>query len=457
MPALVAKPRSVRGSQAYFPLWVAGLVLAAVCGCGPSPPTPPTPPAPATPPAPPPVILLVHGLVWGERASAPGAGPASAGTGKGSWESLIAALQEQGYRFGGIIRPASPVDLPACLDQGSVSGDPRTARVFCLDFSPAANTGGSNHRAGELKSCIDALKAYTGCRKVRIVAYSAGGLAARVYLQGIHPGLPYDHDVDRLITVGTPHLGVAAAKYIPRIPDIALRMLSPESEAIRNLNAAELPDDVQYASLVLNGRGFWLRTQGENYWPLADCVFLQSLPEDFRVGGDQIVHAISQNLRATQCGARYEANGRWPIQYFLVSANYSTMNPLAIDATLHAVCLDNAEVRAWVLQMALDDESPWTGLPPERRADWLDRQAAVCVPTLIQAQASSGSLARRSRRFRLGDLQLQADTTGQRRYHFTGLVQDWLHLTPDEPLDGTVEITYDAFGRIMGISGPAGS
>lgn len=50
---------------------------------------------------------------------------------------------------------------------------------------------------------IDAVQAICDCEKVDLVAHSMGGLAARDYIQGS----TYEHDVDQLIFLGTPHLG----------------------------------------------------------------------------------------------------------------------------------------------------------------------------------------------------------------------------------------------------------
>ncbi|MEK9154064.1 MAG: hypothetical protein AAB798_01180 [Patescibacteria group bacterium] len=58
-----------------------------------------------------------------------------------------------------------------------------------------------------LKQKIDEVKTICSCGKVDLVAHSMGGLAARQYIQS--PA--YDHDVDQLIFLGTPHLGAPKA------------------------------------------------------------------------------------------------------------------------------------------------------------------------------------------------------------------------------------------------------
>jgi pimeloyl-ACP methyl ester carboxylesterase len=58
-----------------------------------------------------------------------------------------------------------------------------------------------------LKQKIDAVKSLCQCDKVDLVAHSMGGLVARQYIQS--PA--YQHDVDQLIFLGTPHLGAPKA------------------------------------------------------------------------------------------------------------------------------------------------------------------------------------------------------------------------------------------------------
>ncbi len=54
-----------------------------------------------------------------------------------------------------------------------------------------------------LRSKIDEVENICGCNRVDIIAHSMGGLVARYYVQSPL----YKHDVDKLIFLGTPHLG----------------------------------------------------------------------------------------------------------------------------------------------------------------------------------------------------------------------------------------------------------
>lgn len=57
--------------------------------------------------------------------------------------------------------------------------------------------------AFQLKDRINEVKAICGCDKVDVVAHSMGGLVARQYVESNY----YQHDVDHLVFLGTPHLG----------------------------------------------------------------------------------------------------------------------------------------------------------------------------------------------------------------------------------------------------------
>lgn len=59
----------------------------------------------------------------------------------------------------------------------------------------------------ELEAKISEVKNICKCEKVDLVAHSMGGLVARAYVQSQN----YHHDVDKLIFLGTPHLGAATA------------------------------------------------------------------------------------------------------------------------------------------------------------------------------------------------------------------------------------------------------
>lgn len=79
--------------------------------------------------------------------------------------------------------------------------------------------------------------------RIYIVAHSLGGLVARFYLQQ----LAGDRRVDRLITLGTPHLGTYAANFVP---SGFVRQLLPGSPFVQHLNALPPPREVHTTSMV---------------------------------------------------------------------------------------------------------------------------------------------------------------------------------------------------------------
>ena len=62
--------------------------------------------------------------------------------------------------------------------------------------------------AADLAQAIADIRAATG-QPVHIIAHSFGGLVARTYLQGLATDQPYEDDVVSLVTIGTPHSGIA--------------------------------------------------------------------------------------------------------------------------------------------------------------------------------------------------------------------------------------------------------
>lgn len=76
--------------------------------------------------------------------------------------------------------------------------------------------------AAELKTAIDTINTATG-QDVHIIAHSFGGLLARTYLQGLATGDAYDCHAASLVTVGTPHSGIAdkdkgSGTYLSSLP-----------------------------------------------------------------------------------------------------------------------------------------------------------------------------------------------------------------------------------------------
>jgi len=79
--------------------------------------------------------------------------------------------------------------------------------------------------------------------RIDLVAHSLGGLVARFYLQQLGGA----RRVDRLITLGTPHLGTHAANFVP---SALVRQLLPDGPFIQHLNALPAPEGLRVTSLV---------------------------------------------------------------------------------------------------------------------------------------------------------------------------------------------------------------
>lgn len=130
-------------------------------------------------------IILMHGL--GQKADV--------------WnESAVGYYKKElGLRFGGQLG----VSGGKCVLKPS--GD-AVSDFFTVSFgNPADSVGGW---VRQLEQFIPIVLEKTKARKVILIGYSMGGLTGRAYLTR-HPN---DHRVQRLITIGSPHLGSAFAK-----------------------------------------------------------------------------------------------------------------------------------------------------------------------------------------------------------------------------------------------------
>jgi pimeloyl-ACP methyl ester carboxylesterase len=93
------------------------------------------------------------------------------------------------------------------LDAFAQAGYRRDQDLFVAfyDWRKSVSDSASNY----LKPWIDRARRRAGTRKVILVGHSMGGLVARSYIQS----RAYANDVERLITLGTPHRGSSNAYY----------------------------------------------------------------------------------------------------------------------------------------------------------------------------------------------------------------------------------------------------
>ena len=307
------------------------------------------------------------------------------------WNGLIGALNSSGHRFGGVVRPrGADLSLPRCLDKKGVVGDPRKAKLFALDYSSSANVDGLAYKTLELAACLESLRKYTGCDKVRIVAFSAGGLVARVYLQSALPKVAYEGDIDRLITIATPHLGSTKAEHWGDFLGTRASCLKPSSELVRRLNDdLELPRDVRYASVVVRGvkvgvTGLQDKKQ-DLFERFVDEKFLSNLPLDYQKGSDQIVNVWSQNLAATNAARKYEAAHKRPVQFVLARVDDPTPSDwVPYDTSVHEVAPCDGSVINLVKSLLCDGAECWDGLGRKSRSRTIQRHASNCAYGIVE-------------------------------------------------------------------------
>jgi len=403
-------------------------------------------------------VILVHGMIydlqaddntWGSTYSRP--------DGRIGWTGMIGYLESHGLPFAGTIRPSQgQICLPGDLDVTGSYGSPHEARLFVLKFSGYANTDGAGYKAAELAEAIRQVCRYTGAKEVRIVAHSAGGLVARVYLQNALPGVPYRGDVDRLITIGTPHLGSALASHWGDYLGTRATSIKPDAPLIRDLNATfDLPRDVCFASIVIRAVAADSRDDGEELDPLVDAGFLSEMPPEYRRGGDEVVHVRSQNLRSAQCAARYEkATGR-PVQYVVVRVPDPTPDSVSPKAVrVHMAATSDATVQHLVFGLLCDHTSLWRHSQPDQLAAWMDWQARIHASGAIEAYALDDHPMSSVSRIRLDDFAVESAAEAGRRYRFDGkawsenawvpLRKRWTHVA------GNLDLRFDEFGRVRG-------
>ncbi len=347
------------------------------------------------------------------------------------------------------MRPArSALELPRDLDRAGASTKPATADVFWLQFSRNAATDGIALEALELASAIARLRELTGRQQVYLVTHSAGALVARAYLQSAFPdALAFRHDVDRLITIAAPHLGSVLAEHWGDWLGTRATSLKTTASLLGDLNdELELPADVCFASIIV--RGIWsdVRGEGSDYDHLVDQDFLDPLPVDFRLGGDQVLSVRTQNLRLARCAARYETSTGRAVQYVVARV------PKRSSETIHTAALADRQVQQWVCRLLADDGQCWTGFSsPESRAQWLEPQAAAHAFSLLEEQTRRDHWGGGLESGKLAVVAAGGDGA-ELVYHYEGQAtwrRHWVGIFSSEaPVRGGIRLGTDSFGRV---------
>jgi pimeloyl-ACP methyl ester carboxylesterase len=133
--------------------------------------------------------------------------------------------------------------------------------VFIVDFANPFDS--INAWRDELDKTIAVIRKTTGAHSVILVGYSMGGVAARAYVTKRYT----DHHVQRLITIGSPHLGSAFAKaynwktrYGVSVPGSNIPLDSPAlrdlrrpedgGSYLRSLSKFAHPNNIEYISVI---------------------------------------------------------------------------------------------------------------------------------------------------------------------------------------------------------------
>lgn len=397
------------------------------------------------------VTLLVPGILGPLETSRPvTTGPKGADP---TWTCMITFLREDGFAFGGTIRPGDvDIRLPGCLAPGEEAvSAPKSADVFVLEFSPAARTDGLAFRALELSQCLVELHQFTG-KRINLFAHSAGGLAARAVLQEAIPGVANPGCIDRLITIGTPHLGAALAENFGDWIGTRTTSLKPSAPLIRRLNTRPLPEEVCYASIVVRAMRSGVRHPGKAYDGLLNPRVLEQLPMDFRLGGDEVVHVRTQNLRLAPPADLYERKTDKAIHAVAVRiprADFSSEESCL--KTVHAAALADRSVLRWVTQLLSDNGDFWRDRPSSTRDALMEWQVQYAVFSAIEAHALAESLLPIREVSAVEVLKIQSTNSDEdtRRYQFSGSAI-WEDVSRGRSnVSGSLELAFDRFGRAM--------
>ena len=318
--------------------------------------------------------LLSDGDSWGAEAAQR--------SGSTATTPMLVTLQAAGYRYGGIINGTAATASPTSPTVGDAA-----ANLFVLRFSAAADNDGLAYKGLELAQAISEVRRRSGVERVSLVAYSAGGVVARAYLQGALPGLAYRGDVDRLITLSTPHMGAEMAASLGDLVGTRVHSLRPGAPLIKRLNEElPLPTDVAFASLVVRGMGADQRGDGRFYYRYLDLAELAVLPAGLRTGGDQVVHVTSQNLALTRAAHRYETASGRPVLYPLVTVqDPSPADSSPFELKVHQVVPAAPAVVAAVVGL-LDSEQAWQPLAVQQRLQSYRDVASHSAADLIEQQ-----------------------------------------------------------------------
>ena len=314
-------------------------------------------------------------------------------SGRLRWSGLVGYLRARGMSFGGTIRSqAEVIKLPRDLDTLGADKVGR-ADFYLLSSSLPCQENGLASQVHELASAIAELRRVTAAPRITLLAYSAGGVVARMYVQGAVHGVQREQQVDRLITIATPHLGLARGMRLAcRINRERFRDLWADSRLLRRLNhELELPIDIAFCSVALRGvedRVIESATDYQNVIRLPASEF-RSLPPLLRSGSDGVAPTMSQLLHLTPTAARYESRTGRGIGLAVVSIAERFDRLQEGHLTIHTAGLERSELWSVVHQTMTQD--PVRGQPDRtERSRTQDHWARQIAEHLTQ-RAMKGS------------------------------------------------------------------
>ncbi len=389
------------------------------------------------------VTLLVPGI----QVKTLGSSPRSLDGVKGRWHELIHHLEQRGHLFGGVITPIEVnIRLPECLSIPNKLSTEEAAKadVFLLQFSDAANEDGLAFRALELRQCVDELSRFAGC-PVTLVAHSAGGLVARVVLQDALPGVSVKAGtVKKLVTIGTPHLGSALATNIGDLLGTNVTSLKHDARLIERIGNLPLPSTVLFTSIIVRAGGPDVKKPGNAYRIPFDTASL--LPEDLCLGGDEVVHVLSQNLRMVAAAKQYEGDTKLAVH--MIPIRMAQAGGTGLIATAHNEALRDATVMAWVDRLISDNGDLWAGKGPNLPV-LLSDQARFFAHGAVESRLLKGRPLREVTQVKWDEFESISKVGTSASFRFTSTA-NWKEFYPGNAcLSGIVSLEVDSYGRVI--------
>jgi triacylglycerol esterase/lipase EstA (alpha/beta hydrolase family) len=165
--------------------------------------------------------------------------------------------------------------------------------------------GGDIERsARRLGDAIDRIRRESGARDVDVIAHSMGGLVARAYLgvRGAESG------IGRLITLGTPHQGTLALRWLGLDPMVA--QMRPGSPVLRRLAAADAVPTLAECVAIYSADDALVVPASAAYYPGAFNVELRGLGHNSMLFSPRVYELVRENLAAAHEPARDGPGGR---------------------------------------------------------------------------------------------------------------------------------------------------